>query len=240
MSIHISAKEVEIAPVVLMPGDPLRAKFIAENNLENIKQVNSVRNIFFYTGTYKGVKLTIGASGMGIPSIGIYSYELYAEYNVECIMRIGTCGSYSDSIQVFDVINTDVAYSESTYAQTAFNYPENHIPHQGKAFDIINATAKKLNIPLLSGPIHSGDAFYRIDRELPKIAMENKCLAAEMEAFALFANAKHFNKMAATLLTVSDNIVTHQKMSAEEREKSLAVMTRLALESCLNLDLGRL
>lgn len=238
MSIHISAKEEEIAPIVLMPGDPLRAKFIAENNLENIKQVNSVRNIFFYTGTYKGVRVTIGASGMGIPSIGIYSYELYAEYNVECIMRIGTCGAYLDSIHVFDLINTDVAYSESTYAETAFNYPDNPIPHQGKIYDVINDTAKALNIPLLTGPIHSGDAFYRVDRQLPKIARENKCIAAEMEAFALFANAKYFNKMAASLLTVSDNIVTHKKMSAEEREKSLAVMTRLALESCLNLDVG--
>ena len=235
MSIHISAKEREIAPIVLMPGDPLRAKFIAENNFENIKQVNSVRNIFFYTGTYKRVQLTIGASGMGIPSIGIYSYELYAEYNVECIMRIGTCGAYLSSINLFDLINTDIAYSESTYAQTAFNYPDNHFPHQGKAYDIINETAKTLKSPLLSGPIHSGDAFYRIDRELPKIAKENKCLAAEMEAFALFANAKYFNKTAASLLTVSDNIVTHQKMSADEREKSLAVMTRLALEAAVKM-----
>ncbi|HYM93055.1 MAG TPA: purine-nucleoside phosphorylase [Chitinophagaceae bacterium] len=235
MSLHIAAKAGEIAPIVLMPGDPLRAKFIAENNLENIKQVNSVRNIFFYTGTYKGVRLTIGASGMGIPSIGIYSYELYAEYNVECIMRIGTCGAYLDSIHVFDLINTEVAYSESTYAASAFNYTDNHFFFQGKVYDVINETAKSLNIPLLSGPIHSGDAFYRVDRQLPNIARENKCIAAEMEAFALFANAKHFNKMAASLLTVSDNIVTHKKMSAEEREKSLAVMTRLALESCLNL-----
>ena len=154
---------------------------------------------------------------------------------MECIIRIGTCGAYSDSIHVFDLINADVAYSESTYAQIAFGYKEDHFAHQGKAYDIINETAKTLNIPLLSGPIHSGDAFYRIDRELPKIAMQNKCLAAEMEAFALFANAKHFNKMAASLLTVSDNIVTHQKMSADEREKSLAVMTRLALEAVVKI-----
>src|SRR5262249_5081695 len=111
-----------------------------------------------------------------------------------------------------------------------------HFPHQGKAFDVINETAKELAIPLLSGPIHSGDAFYRIDRTLPKIARENQCLAAEMEAFALFANAKHFNKMAATLLTVSDNIVTHVQITAEEREKSLAVMTELALEAAIRID----
>jgi purine-nucleoside phosphorylase len=235
MSIHLSAKKEEIAPIVLLAGDPLRAKFIAKNNLKKVQRVNKVRNALYYTGTYKGVNVTIGASGMGCPSIGIYSYELYNEYDVECIMRIGTCGSYLDSIHIFDVINADIAYSESTYAQIAFNYPEDHFSHQGKIFDTINKTAKKLKIPIHSGPIHSGDAFYRIDRTLPKIAMENKCLAAEMEAFALFANAKHFNKQAATLLTVSDNIVNHQKISAKEREQSLAVMTDLALESALSL-----
>lgn len=238
MSVHIAAKQGDIAPVVLMPGDPLRAKFIAENNLKNIRQVNSVRNIFIFTGTYKEVPVTIGASGMGCPSIGIYSYELYNEYGVECIMRIGTCGAYLNSINLFDIINTDIAYSESTYAKSAFGYTEDHFSHQGKTFDIINDTAKKLNIPIQAGSIHSGDAFYRVDRELPAIAKENKCIAAEMEAFALFANAKYFNKAAATLLTVSDNIITHQQISAEEREKSLAVMSRLALESCLNMDLG--
>ncbi len=237
MSIHISAKKEEIASIVLMPGDPLRAKYIAENNLENVKQVSCIRNIFYHTGTYKGVRLTIGASGMGCPSIGIYSYELYNEYDVECIIRIGTCGAYLSTINLFDVINAERSYSESTYVQNALGFPEDHFVHQGKAFDLINETAKKLNISLLNGPIHSGDAFYRTDKELPKIATDNNCLAAEMEAFALFANAKHFNKMAATLLTVSDNIATHQKISADERERSLAVMTRLALESCLNLDL---
>lgn len=236
MSIHISAKAEDIAPIILMPGDPLRAKHIAETNLENIKLVNSVRNIFFYTGTYKGMRLTIGASGMGIPSIGIYSYELYNEYNVECIIRIGTCGAYLSSINLFDVINAEKAYSESTYAQTAFGYSENYFDHQGKAYDIINQTAKTLNMPLLSGPIHSGDAFYRIDRELPKIATENNCLAAEMEAFALFANAKHFNKMAATLLTVSDNIANKQQITAEQREKSLVAMTKLVLESVVEIS----
>ena len=233
MSIHISAKKKDIAPIVLLAGDPLRAKFVAKKNLKKLKRVNKVRNALYYTGTYKGIRLTIGASGMGCPSIGIYSYELFNEYDVECIMRIGTCGAYLDSINVFDLINANVAYSESTYAQTAFGFPEDHFFHQGKAYDVINDTAKELNIPLQSGPIHSGDAFYRIGEGLPPIVSQNNCLAAEMEAFALFANAKHFNKTAATLLTVSDNIVTHVKISAEEREKSLAVMTELALESCL-------
>lgn len=235
MSIHLAAKKGEIAPVVLMPGDPLRAKFIAENNLENIRLVNSVRNIFFYTGTYKDTTITIGASGMGCPSIGIYSYELYNEFDVECIMRIGTCGAYLDSIPLYTVINTETAYSESTYAGTAFNYREDYFQHQGNAFDIINQTAAALNIPVLSGSIHSGDAFYRVDREMPALAKQNKCLAAEMEAFALFANAKYFNKTAAAILTVSDNIITHQVISTEERERSLTTMTQLALEAACRI-----
>jgi purine-nucleoside phosphorylase len=235
MSIHIAAKPGEIAPIVLMPGDPLRAKHVAENMLEDVKLVSSTRNIYFFTGTYKGTRLTVGASGMGCPSIGIYSYELYTEYNVDCIMRIGTCGSYMTSINLYDLINVEKACSESTYARTAFDYPENHFMHQGAVYDVINKTAKELNISLRTGAIHSGDAFYRAGKALPEIVIEHNCLAAEMEAFALFANAKYTNKMAATLLTVSDIISTHQQISADERERSLDKMIGLALESCLNL-----
>jgi purine-nucleoside phosphorylase len=235
MSIHISAKPGEIAPIVLMPGDPLRAKHIADNYLENTQLVNQTRNVFFYTGNYKGKRLTIGASGMGCPSIGIYSYELYNEYEVECIMRIGTCGAYYTSINLFDVINASAAFSESTYAKYAFEYSEDGFEHQGKAYEVINTTAKQLNIPILTGPIHSGDPFYRIDPAIPKIVVDNKCLAAEMEAFALFANAKYFNKTAACLLTVSDIIPARTMITAEQREKSLHEMTKLALESTLGI-----
>lgn len=235
MSIHISAKPGEIAKVVLMPGDPLRAKHIAENMLDKPVLVSSTRNIYFYTGTYKGVSLTIGGSGMGCPSIGIYSYELYNEYNVECIMRVGTCGAYLPEINLYDLINVETAFSESTYAETAFGFKGNHFPHQGKAYDIINQTAKTLGMSVLTGPIHAGDAFYRTVPGLPPIAVENKCLAAEMEAFALFANAKQCKKMAATLLTVSDNIITKQTISADQRERSLTDMTKLALESAVRI-----
>ena len=238
MSIHISAKPGEIAPVVLMPGDPLRAKHIAENMLNEVKLVSQTRNVFFYTGTYKNTWLTIGASGMGCPSIGIYSYELYNEYNVQCIIRVGTCGAYLDTIQLYDLINTEKAFAESTYAKYAFGYPEDHFDHQGEAYNIINQTAKTLNMPVLTGAIHSGDAFYRTDRALPKIATENNCLAAEMEAFALFANARHFEKMAASLLTVSDIIPTKRIMTADQREKSLEKMATLALESVVEIGKG--
>ena len=231
MSVHISAQKGEIAPIVLLAGDPLRAKHIAENNLQDIKLVNQTRNAFYFTGTYKGVPVTVGASGMGCASIGIYSYELFNEYDVQCIIRIGTAGSYTETIKLFDVMNVDVAYSESTYASAAFNLEGDHFAHQGKAYDIINETAKKLNMPLLNGNIHSSDVFYRSSHDTPEIAVKNKCGAVEMEAFALFANAKQLNKMAATLLTISDVIPTKQFISADQRQNSLAKMTELALES---------
>jgi purine-nucleoside phosphorylase len=235
MSIHISAEPGEIAPIVLMPGDPLRAKYIAESMLDGVKLVSQTRNIYFYTGNYRGKRITVGASGMGCPSIGIYSYELYNDYNVQCIMRIGTCGSYMPGIKLYDIINVDVACSESTYARVAFDYLKNHIPHQGPAYNVINTTAKALEIPVRTGAVHSGDAFYRADKALPEIVIEHNCLAAEMEAFALFANALYFEKTAAALLTVSDVILTHERMSTEERERTLDKMIKLALESCLSL-----
>lgn len=235
MSIHINAKAGEIAKTVLMPGDPLRAKYVADNFLQDVKLVSSTRGMFYFTGVYNNKPLTVGASGMGCPSIGIYSYELYSEYGVECIMRIGTCGAYLPDIKLYDLINAERAYSESTYAKTAFNFTTDHFYHQGKAFSVINDTANALKIPLLTGPVHSGDCFYRTDTALPAMATENNLLAAEMEAFALFANAKLLNKTAACLLTVSDNIVTRQMISPEEREQSLNTMIKLALESAVGM-----
>lgn len=236
MSVHISAKKGEIAKVILMPGDPLRAKHIADNFLEDIKLVSSTRNVFYFTGSYKGTPVTIGASGMGCPSIGIYTYELFNEYDVECIIRVGTCGAYLTDINLYDVINAETAFSESTYARFAFGYEEDHFPHQGKAYDVINQTAAEMDLPVLQGAIHSGDPFYRLDPAIPTIVQDNNCLAAEMEAFALFANAKHFNKTAATLLTVSDIIPNKQLISADERERSLGTMTKLALESVVKIN----
>lgn len=236
MSIHISAKPGEIAKTVLLAGDPLRAKFIAENFLQNIKLVSSTRNIYFFTGTYKEKELTVGASGMGCPSIGIYSYELYTEYEADCIIRIGTCGAYTEKMNLFDIINAETACSESTYAECAFGYNKDRFKHQGDAFDIINKTAKELDLPIKAGPIHSGDVFYRAEKGKPAIVKKYKCLAAEMEAFALFANARYLKKSAATILTVSDIIPTHQRISADEREKALLPMINLALESSLKLS----
>ncbi len=236
MSIHISAKEGEIAKIVLIAGDPLRAKHIAEFYLEDIKLVSTTRSAFYFTGIYKGTRVTVGASGMGCPSIGIYSYELYNEYNVDCIIRIGTAGGYTTDLKVYDVINVDRAYSESTYAKCAFNFDEDNVDHQGKAYEIINATAEALNISVIKSCIHSSDVFYRHDPAIPKIAADNNCSAVEMEAFALFSNAKYLSKMAATIVTISDIIPTHEGMSAEQRERSLETMYKLALESVVEIN----
>jgi purine-nucleoside phosphorylase len=235
MSIHISAKPGEIAKTILLAGDPLRAKYIADNFLQNVRLVSSTRNVYFFTGTYKDKVLTVGASGMGCPSIGIYSYELFTEYEADCIIRIGTCGAYTKKLKLFDLINVDTACSESTFAECAYGYRKDRFKHQGKAFDAINETAIDLQMTVRIGPIHSGDVFYRAAKGKPAIVKKYKCLAAEMEAFALFANARYLKKSAATLLTVSDIIPTHEKISADEREKALLPMMRLALEAVTRL-----
>jgi purine-nucleoside phosphorylase len=218
-----------------MPGDPLRAKYIADNFLQNVQMVSSTRNIYFFTGTYKDKLVTVGASGMGCPSIGIYSYELYNEYDVDCIIRIGTCGAYTTNLKLYDLVNVDRAFSESTYALHAFGYKGDHLYHEGNAYAVINDTATALGLTVQAAAVHSSDVFYRSAKGTPPIAHENDCVAVEMEAFALFANAKHLNKSAATLLTVSDIIPTHEQISSEEREQSLLPMMRLALEAATKI-----
>ena len=233
MSIHISAKKGEIAKVVLQPGDPLRAQFIAENFLEDAKLVSKTRGIFYYTGLYKGKEISVGASGMGFPSIGIYSFELYTEYDVETIIRIGTCGAYTTDLQLFDILNVENAASESTYAKYAWEIEDEIIAPQGNIFGIINETAEELSLKAKQTNVHSSDIFYRKDPNTPAIATKYNCPAVEMEAFGLFANARHLGKNAATILTVTDIIPTHEKISADEREKALKPMIELALESAL-------
>jgi len=227
MSVHISAKKGEIAKVVLQPGDPLRAKYIAENFLTDIKLVSQTRGIYYFTGLYKGKEISVGASGMGVPSIGIYSYELFTEYEVDTIIRI--------DLKLFDLLNVENSASESTYAKFAWGIEEELIPHQGKVFDVINETASSLSINAKPTNIHTSDIFYRKDSNLPAVAEKYNCSAVEMEAFALFANAKHLGKNAATILTVSDIIPTFEKISADERERALKPMIELALETAIKL-----
>jgi len=235
MSIHISAQKGDIAKTVLMPGDPLRAKYIAENYLTSPRLVNQTRNMFMYTGTYLGKPITVGASGMGCPSIGIYSYELYTEYEVDTIIRIGTCGAYTTELGLFDLINVDNACSESTFAKYAWGIEGSLIAHQGPAFTVINQTAAGQGKTVKACNIHSSDIFYRKTMDIPEVAVEHHCLAVEMEAFALFANARHLGKNAATLLTVSDVIPTHKKISADQRETALVPMMELALAAAVKL-----
>lgn len=235
MSVHIAAQKGQIAKTVLQPGDPLRAKYIAENFLEDIKLVSKTRNVFYYTGLYKGKEVTVGASGMGAPSIGIYSYELYTEYDVDTIIRIGTCGGYTSELNVYDLLNVENAASESTYAKYSWEIEEDLLPHQGKVFSVINDTARNLSKELKTTNIHTSDIFYRKNPGIPEIAKKYNCSAVEMEAFALFANAQYLGKNAATLLTVSDIIPTGEYISADQREQALTPMIELALETAINL-----
>jgi len=235
MSVHISANRGEIAKVVLQPGDPLRAKYIAENFLENAKLVNKTRNVFYYTGKYKDKSVSVGASGMGCPSIGIYSYELYTEYDVDTIIRIGTCGAYNTDLKLYDILNVENAASESTYAKFAWDIDGDILPHQGGVFDLINKTSSELGINIKSTNIHSSDIFYRKDKETPAIVTKYNCSAVEMEAFALFANAKYLGKNAATILSVSDILPTKEEISAEKRESALKTMIELSLETAIRL-----
>lgn len=235
MSVHIAAKKGEIAKTVLQPGDPLRAKYIADNFLTDVKLVSKTRNIFYFTGLYKGKEISVGASGMGAPSIGIYSYELYTEYDVDTIIRIGTCGGYTPELHLFDVLNVENAASESTYAKFAWGIEEELIENQGNVYGLINETAKNMSLNLKPTNIHTSDVFYRATPGIPAIAEKYNCTAVEMEAFALFANAKHLGKNAATILTVSDIIPTQEQISADQREQALTPMIQLALETALHL-----
>lgn len=232
---HNKATKGEIAKVVLMPGDPLRAKFIAETFLENVKCFNDVRNMFGYTGTYKGKEVSVMGSGMGMPSIGIYSYELFNEYDVEAIIRIGSAGAYSADLKIYDVVLASSAYSESTYAKTQSGYKENINYPSKELNELIINTAKDLELNLHTSMIHSSDVFYRANSdylvEIEKIGAK----AVEMESFALFHNANVLNKKAACLLTISDSFVTNEVTSAKERQESFTNMMKIALEAAIKL-----
>lgn len=233
---HINANKGDIAKVVLMPGDPLRAKFIAETFLEDVVLFNDVRNMFGYTGTYKGTKVSVMGSGMGQPSIGIYSYELYSQFDVEAIIRIGSAGSYVESAKVYDVIMTDSAYSESSFAKVAFNMDGDVLLPSESLNAMLAESAKELNIPMHTERVHSSDVFYRDSgKTWQELVEEHKVACVEMESFALFANAQHLGKKAACLLTISDSFVTSEVTSAEERQNSFTAMMEIALNTAIKL-----
>ena len=227
---HVGAKLGEIANTVLMPGDPLRAKFIAENFLEDVVQFNTVRNMFGYTGTYKGKRISVMGGGMGMPSIGIYSYELFNFYNVENIIRIGTAGSLSEKVHLRDVVIGLGASTNSNYAMQ-YNLPGTFAPIASYELvrDAANVAAEK-NINAVVGNILSSDTFYCADKTANEKWISMGILAVEMEAAALYMNAAGAGKKALCLLTISDCPLTGESLSAEERQNSFTQMMEIALE----------
>lgn len=229
---HIACADASfIAKTVLMPGDPLRAKFIADTFLTDVISFTTTRNMFGFTGNYKGKRISVMGSGMGMPSIGIYSYELFEFYGVETIVRIGSAGSYDADLKVYDTVLVTEAYSESSFAKTAFGMRGKSLKSSTSINNKLRKAAEKLAIPLKEAKIHSSDVFYSSDPNHWKDVHDTYgCKCVEMESFALFANAKATGKKAACLLTISDSFISHEVTSSEERQKNFTNMMKIALE----------
>ena len=236
---HNEANLGEIANTVIMPGDPLRAQYIAENFLEDYRLVNKVRGVYAYTGKYKGRELTVMASGMGMPSMGIYCYELFKFYNVENIIRIGSCGGYNPDLKLFDVILSDKVFSESNFALTLNNEVCHIVEADSNLNNIISSTATEENINIVKGNTVCTDCFdvYMTDvnKFLERVPKDLNPVGAEMEAFALFYVAKLLNKKAACLMSVVDSKFIKEIATPEERQTGLNKMIKLALDSSLKL-----
>lgn len=232
---HNNSNIGDIAKNVIMPGDPNRAKLIAEKYLENYKLVNDVRGIFAYTGFYKGKNVTIMASGMGMPSMGIYSYELFKFYDVDNIIRIGSCGAMIPELDLFDIILSKEIYTEGNYALTFASENSHKVSSSNDLNTKIINTAKIKNLNLIIGNTICSEVFdeyiLNIDEYNKRIPKDLNPIATEMEAFALIYTAKKLNKNASCLMTVVDSTFKKQHASSEEREKGLNKMIELALDS---------
>jgi len=230
---HIEANVGDFADVVLMPGDPMRAKLISETYLEDPKLVNQVRGILGYTGMYKGQRVSVMASGMGMPSIGIYSYELFSVYDVGAIIRIGSAGSYVPELALGDVVLAEYSWSESSFGMVQNGNPDQKKYPSGRLNEEILAAAGKLGDKLAAVPVHSTDVFYQAGPQdyFKSVNAEHGCACVEMESFGLFHNADALGKEAACLLTISDSFVSSERMSAEDRQNSFYRMIRIALET---------
>ena len=227
---HITAEYGQIAKKVLMPGDPLRAKFIAEKYLENPKLFNTTRNMFGYTGTYKGKEISIMGSGMGMPSIGIYSYELYKFYDVEEIIRVGSAGSLRDDVHVMDLVVGMGACTNSAYARQ-YNLPGTFAPIAD--YDLLSRaveSAKNKGNNIVVGNILSSDTFYNDDMTAADTWKKMGVICIEMEAAALYMNAARLGKKALCILTISDHIYLEEALSAEERQLGFSNMIEVALD----------
>ncbi len=232
---HNNAKLGDFGKTVLMPGDPLRSKFIAENFLENPVLVNNVRGVQGYTGTYKGVKVSVMASGMGMPSIGIYSYELFTQYGVENIMRIGSAGAMSDKLKLRDVVAGMGACTNSSFAHQ-YGLPGTFAPIADFTFlETCVGVARELGVNMPVGNLLSSDVFYDASQATMKWAKMG-VLATEMEAAALYCTAAYTGKRALAICAISDNIVTGEELDAEERQNSFTTMMKVALETAVRME----
>lgn len=231
-TVHIEADKKQIAKRVLMPGDPNRAKYIAGKYLDNAILVNQLRGELAFTGQYKGVDVTVFSSGMGIGSMGIYSYELFNYYDVDSIIRIGTAGSYTTDFKLYDILVADSVYSKTYFDEEA---GRENIEIINSSFELNSAimdtaTLKKINARL--GRVHTTEAFYTENKDYSKF-IELGCKAVEMETYALLYNAKKFMKKATAILTISDSLITDEEINPLEREQKLDQMIILALESII-------
>lgn len=226
---HISAAEGDFAKVVLMPGDPLRARFIAENFLEEPKLVTSVRNVLGYTGTYKGEPISVMASGMGMPSMGIYATELYKFYGVETIIRVGSAGSISPKADLYDIVLAQGACTTSAW-QNQYHLPGTYAPIAD--FDLLQSAVKRaaeMNTKVVVGNILSNDAFYGEDENFVSAWQRMGVLGIEMETAALYMIAADLGKKALGIFAISDNLITGKSLPSKEREVGFGTMMELAL-----------
>ncbi|GFI55117.1 purine nucleoside phosphorylase DeoD-type [Clostridiales bacterium] len=231
---HINASPSDFAPVVLMPGDPLRAKYIAENFLTAPVLVNNVRGVQGYTGTYNGRRISVMASGMGMPSMGIYSYELFNFFNVEAIIRVGSAGGIQEKVQVRDIVIGQGACTDSAFSHT-FHLPGAFAPIASyQLLEHCTAAAKNAGLPYHVGNLLSSDIFYHDDTDSTALWSKMGVLAVEMEAAALYMNAARAGKHALAICTVSDHLITGEATTAEERQTSFTDMMRLALETAIS------
>lgn len=231
---HIECTKEDIAPVVIMPGDPLRAKYIAEKFLDNAVLVNKIRNMFAYTGEYKGKRVTVMAHGMGMPSVSIYAFELFYFFGVEKIIRIGTCGALQPEIEIPDLIIANESYTEANFAYS-YNGDPTHLAYPTKSLtDKIISVAKEKGLKFHEGSVMCTEQFgFYSDNEhvLNRVPKEIRLLGEEMETFALFHIANSFGKESAAILTVVDSKYKEAFLTPEERETSLDNMITLALDS---------
>ena len=230
-TVHNKASKEEVASVVLMPGDPLRARYIAEKYLQDPALINDVRGMFAYTGLYRGKRITVMASGMGCGSMGIYSHELFNKYDVDIIIRTGSCGAYTMDLALKDLFIPDSCWSQSAYANIYSGSTDDIVYPDPELWADLWESAQQKQLAHKKGRLHTSDCFYykkKEDKQL--ICEEKKCLAVDMESFALFHTAAFTDKKAATLLTVSDLPARKEKLSSEERERSFDEMIEIALD----------